>query len=211
MSYHREIQNVRAHINSLRLALGVVLILALFMGWGWYSAPREMTVHIPPDLRSGSTQPADEVPQVNVYAFTYYIWQQMNRWPEDGSNDYGQNIYRLAAFVTPQFRRQLQRDLEQRGRRGELSGRERSVVEIPGAGFSPRRVQVQADGQSWVVWLDLQINETVRGRAVKQTPIRYPLRVVRHDVDRERNPWGLAIDGFAGEGPQRIPQEPEAD
>jgi hypothetical protein len=39
---------------------------------------------------------------------------------------------------------------------------------------------------------------------VKQTAIRYPLRVVRYPVDAEANPWGLALDGFAGDGPTRI-------
>ncbi|HOP18281.1 MAG TPA: DUF2895 family protein, partial [Gammaproteobacteria bacterium] len=35
----------------------------------------------------------------------------------------------------------------------------------------------------------------------------YPLRVVRYDVDRELNPWGMAIDGFASPGPSRV-EEP---
>ena len=39
---------------------------------------------------------------------------------------------------------------------------------------------------------------------VKKTAIRYPLRVVRHAVDLEANPWGLALDGFAAEGPRRL-------
>jgi hypothetical protein len=38
---------------------------------------------------------------------------------------------------------------------------------------------------------------------VKQTQVRYPLRVVRYDVDREKNPWGLALAGFAS-APERI-------
>ena len=37
-----------------------------------------------------------------------------------------------------------------------------------------------------------------------QTTIRYPLRVLRYAVDAEANPWGLALDGFAAEGPQRL-------
>jgi hypothetical protein len=39
---------------------------------------------------------------------------------------------------------------------------------------------------------------------VKQTAIRYPLRVVSLDVDPESNPWGLALDGFTPEGPRRL-------
>jgi len=39
---------------------------------------------------------------------------------------------------------------------------------------------------------------------VKRTAIRYPLRVVSLAVDPEANPWGLALDGFASEGPRRL-------
>lgn len=203
MSYHKEIDNVRGHIHTLRLALIVVSLLAVLMGWGWHNAPRAITVHIPPDLRSGSTQPLHEVPRANVYAFAHYIWQQLNRWPDDGSEDYGQNLFRLSAFLTPSFRIHLTQDLEVRARRGELTRRVRMVRELPGAGFEPRRVEVLRDGELWVVWLDLEILESVRGLEVKRTAVRYPLRVVHQDVDRERNPWGLALAGFAVP-PERI-------
>ena len=56
----------------------------------------------------------------------------------------------------------------------------------------------------WVVWLDLDLFESVKGMTVKKTAIRYPLRVVRLSVDPESNPWGLALDGFAGSGPRRL-------
>jgi hypothetical protein len=39
---------------------------------------------------------------------------------------------------------------------------------------------------------------------VKKTAIRYPLRIVSLSVDPEANPWGLALDGFASEGPRRL-------
>ena len=50
---------------------------------------------------------------------------------------------------------------------------------------------------------DAVIEETVAGMEVKHTRIRYPLRIVRYDVDRELNPWGLAIDCFA-EAPSKL-------
>jgi len=56
----------------------------------------------------------------------------------------------------------------------------------------------------WVVWLDLNLVESVKGMTVKQTAIRYPLRVVSLAVDPEENPWGLALDGFASKGPHRL-------
>ena len=55
--------------------------------------------------------------------------------------------------------------------------------------------------------MDLDLFESVKGMTVKHAAIRYPVRVVRHAVDLEANPWGLALDGFAGEGPRRLTAE----
>jgi hypothetical protein len=54
------------------------------------------------------------------------------------------------------------------------------------------------------VWLDLELNESVQGMRVKQTTIRYPIRVSRYPVDAATNPWGLALDGYAADGPVRL-------
>ena len=56
----------------------------------------------------------------------------------------------------------------------------------------------------WVVWLDLDLLESVKGMTVKQTSIRYPIRVVRQAIDPETNPWGLALDGYGADGPRRL-------
>ena len=51
--------------------------------FGWSQAPKQLTLHVPPDLRSGATLSVDEVPAANVYAFAFYIFQQLNRGPTD--------------------------------------------------------------------------------------------------------------------------------
>ena len=145
----------------------------------------------------------NEVPAANVYAFAFYIFQQLNRWPEDGAKDYGKAIFRISPYVTPRYRAELLADLELKGRQGELTYRVRGVHEIAGHGYEERRVDVLAPGV-WVVWLDLDLFESVKGMTVKKTAIRYPLRVVSLNVDPEANPWGLALDGFASAGPQRL-------
>ena len=52
--YRYEIDNVRSHLRSLWavIALQLVFIVALWIGW--VRMPANITVHIPPDLRSGS-------------------------------------------------------------------------------------------------------------------------------------------------------------
>ena len=201
--YRYEIDNVRAHLRSLWAVIGLQLIIILALWFGWSQAPKQLTVHVPPDLRSGATLAIDEVPAANVYAFAFYIFQQLNRWSEDGAKDYGKAIFRVSPYLTPRYRADLIADMELKSKQGELSYRVRGVHEMTGHGFEERRVDVLAPGV-WVVWLDLDLFESVKGMTVKKTAIRYPLRVVKLSVDPESNPWGLALDGFSGNGPHRL-------
>ena len=208
--YRYEIDNVRAHLRSLWTIIGVQLVVILALWFGWSQSPRYLTVHVPPDLRSGATQTIDEVPPANVYAFAFYIFQQLNHWSEDGAQDYGKAIFRISPYVTPRYRSELIADMELKGKQGELAYRVRGVQEVPGHGYEERRVDVLATGV-WVVWLDIDLLESVKGMTVKKTSIRYPLRVVRLSVNPEANPWGLALDGFAATGPRRLNEAELAD
>lgn len=201
--YRFEIDNVRAHVRSLWAVIAIQVAIIAALWFGWNRAPEQLTVHIPPDLRSGAVLAVDEVSPPNVYAFAFYIFQQLNRWPDDGATDYGRAIFRVSPYLTPRYRADLIAEMEQKGRRGELAYRVRGVQQIPGRGYEEQRVDlVHEDG--WVVWLDLDLLESVKGMTVKRTAIRYPLRVVRYAVDLEANPWGLALDGFADDGPRRL-------
>jgi integrating conjugative element protein (TIGR03746 family) len=140
--YRLEIDNVRSHLRSLWVVIGLqgLIILALWIGWS--QAPKQLRVYVPPDLRSGAVLAAEEVPPANVYAFAFYIFQQLNRWPENGATDYGNAIFRISPYLTPRYRNDLIEDMELKARRGELTYRVRGVHEVPGHGYEERRVDV---------------------------------------------------------------------
>ena len=50
-----------------------------------------------------------------------------------------------------------------------------------------RRVDVLSS-DAWIVWLDLDLIRSVKALTVKQTTIRYPVRVVSQAIDPESNP-----------------------
>lgn len=201
--YRYEIDNVRSHLRSLWAVIGLQLVVILALWIGWMRMPSTITVHIPPDLRSGARLALNEVPPPNVYSFAYYIFQQLNRWPNNGAEDYGRAIFQIAPYLTDAYRNTLVAEMNERGKRGELAHRTRSLQALPGVGYSEERVDVLS-ADAWVVWLDLELQESVKGMTIKKTHIRYPLRVVRLAIDPEANPWGLALDGFAGSGPERL-------
>ncbi len=205
--YRALIDNVQAQNRRL---WGLVSVLVLLLGLAVYGLHRARQhlppVHIPPELRFGATLGWGEVPPPNVYLFAGYIFQQLHLWRTDGHKDYGENIYKLQAFLTPKYRAELETDLAWRAKRGEIQGRIRQLAPLPGQGFEPKRVEPLGAGR-WRVWVDFAIDETVKGMAVKQTLVRYPLEVVAMEVDPEHNPWGLALDGYGSEGPVRFGED----
>jgi integrating conjugative element protein (TIGR03746 family) len=202
--YTDALDNRQAVIRLQWVFIAILAAALLLAIRALQQAPRELTLHIPPDLRSGATLRPDEVPAPNVYAFAHYIWQQVNHWPRDGDRDYGAAIFRMQAFITPACRDWLERDLATKAGNGELSLRTRALQQIPGREYEESRVRPLGSG-AWRVDVDYEIRETVRGMAVKETGVRYPLRVVRFDADRERNPFGLAVDCFDdAEPPSRL-------
>lgn len=205
MTYRKRVDAQRAHIYSLRLVIGLLIGLGVYMAYGWQSAPRDLTIHVPPDLRSGSTRQWWDIPPESVYAFGLYIFQQMNRWPSDGEIDYADNIARLGGYLTPSCKAYLLKDFELRRNSGELRKRERGVFEIPGRGIDDKsEPHVQQNTiNDWTVNLDITADEHYAGERVKRAFARYPLHIIRSDIDPETNPFGLAWDCYSG-NPQRI-------
>jgi integrating conjugative element protein (TIGR03746 family) len=64
------------------------------------------------------------------------------------------------------------------------------------------RVKVVSNSD-WVVTLDVNADEYHGTEQVKRALVRYPIKVVRQDLDPELNPFGLALDCYDGT-PQRI-------
>jgi integrating conjugative element protein (TIGR03746 family) len=160
---------------------------------------------VPPDLRSGSTRKWWDVPPESVYAFTFYIFQQLNRWPANGEDDYPRNLQALSSYLTPSCRVYLQQDYEYRRNNGELRQRVRGIYEIPGRGYGDdpgARVKVLSE-HDWIVTLDISADEYYSTEQIKRALVRYSIKVVRQDVDPEKNPFGLVLDCYASP-PQRI-------
>lgn len=208
--FKHEVTHLQAHIKTLRMGLGALFLIAMVLGFGWWTAPRDLTIHVPPDLRSGSMRKWWDVPPESVYAFTFYVFQQLNRWPTNGEEDYPRNLHALSNYFTPACQAFLQQDYEFRRNAGELRRRVRGIYEIPGRGYgdAPTLRVRTVSARDWVVTLDVTADEYYASEQVKRAFVRYPIKVARVDVDPVLNPFGLVIDCYDG-APQRIetPQE----
>jgi integrating conjugative element protein (TIGR03746 family) len=190
-----------SHIWTLRIVIIIIAVALIYAIAGWKAAPENIKIDIPPDLRSGSTRGIKERHPYNVYAFGYYIFQQMNNWPVEGMKDYKERINALSCYITPSYKGWLERDYDRRLKRHELS-RTRSIQEMPERAYTSKRVYKESPDR-WVTFFDTNIKETFHSETVKDIFVRFPVRVVRWDVNPECNMWGLALDGFYG-NPRRL-------
>jgi integrating conjugative element protein (TIGR03746 family) len=176
--FKNEVAHLQAHVKTLRLAGAALFVVALLLGFGWWSAPKSLTIHVPPDLRSGSTRKWWDVPPESVYAFTFYIWQQAQRWPTNGEQDYPRNLHALSAYFTPSCRAFLQQDYEFRRSNGELRQRVRGIYEIPGRGYGddPATRVRTVSANDWIVTLDVSADEYLGAEQVKRALVRYASR-----------------------------------
>ncbi|MEM8232168.1 DUF2895 family protein, partial [Morganella morganii] len=77
-----------------------------------------------------------------------------------------------------------------------------------GIGESDGRV-IQHSINDWTVNLDMDSTEYYAGEKIKRALARYPLHVIRADVDPETNPFGLQWACYS-DTPQRIELEEPA-
>lgn len=203
--YRSDNDNLKAHIFTLRGVIVALFAVCLLLWISSENAKKVQRVYQPPDLRNGAVTQVNKVPATTVYAFALNIHQLLNTWSNDGATDYLENIHSYSAYFTPSFKEWLDYDAAKRKDRGELKGRVRLATPNNGTAFDERRVDI-TDNNNWVVWLDLDIKEYQKGVEIKVVTLRYPIKVVQVDISPELNPWGLQLNGFAG-NPERLEKE----
>ena len=185
-------------IRVLTLFCLFLLGLVTHAQWLLATLPKEFECHFPPDLSRGGMVKVNEYQLHEVYAFAFKIYQQVYRCEEDCGVEFDKNIRKYGYFITDSFRPNLMS--EAKNRESYNRRRVRSISEY--GTYSDSKVIPLGNGV-WVVYLDVYEKESIGGKPVREAVMRYPVVVTRYDVDRERNPWRLAIDGLKGT-PKRL-------
>lgn len=185
-------------IRGLTIFAVILLGLVLHAHWLLATLPKEFECHFPPDLSRGGMVKVNEFQRHEVYAFAYNVFQQINRCEQDCAVELQNNIRKYGYFVTDSYRPQLlnMAKINESDNRRKVRG-----ISEYGA-YSDSKV-VPLGNNTWVVYLDVVERELIGGKVVRDAVMRYPLIVTQYDVDREKNPWRLAIDGMKGQ-PKRL-------
>ena len=194
-SREQEILKGVRYRNRIIIFLGCSLMLAI---GGLVRAPHTIDVYTSPDARYGSLHEQGDVPPTAVYSFASYIFTILNTWSKDGEIDYKAQASALNAYLSPAYFQFVYDDADARLDRtsqNQLKGRTRTVTPADGSSYSASAVKIIGP-DSWVVYLDLHIEERLDSIVVKDSYVRYPIRVIKRQISRERNPWQLALDGY---------------
>jgi integrating conjugative element protein (TIGR03746 family) len=184
----------RAVISTQNRFIWIMVGVCIFFAVGWMRSPSDITVHIPPDITNGATFKVNAIPNSFLHSFAYEIWQGVNYWPEDGAQDYSKNLHTYAAYLTPKFQNVLLEEYADLKKAGQVQ-RQRSLQGIAASTFESSTVKKLSEN-SWEVDLKVRLVEYRNNQIVKDIEMQYPLKVIRWDVSSEKNPYGLAIDGF---------------
>ena len=177
-------------IMTGRIAIGALLVICLVLCAIIATSPNRLMIYSPPTQQAASLRPWWEIPKPNVYAFAYQTFQQLNRWMENGEEEYKANIEKNKAFLTPSCQEFLKKDYYDRLSNGELRERARGVYEIVGRGFKDSSVIVHSP-DSWTVNLDLSVDEYFKDEPVKRVLTRFPVNIVRMETDLQSMGIGI--------------------
>ncbi|MCY9874547.1 PFL_4703 family integrating conjugative element protein [Vibrio barjaei] len=193
VSIRDELKN---HIQTLRVVIIFLLAGLLFSVHGNVTMTDKITVHIPPDLRGGASMAVGEIPPSNIFLYASYLWLEANTWMKSGETDALVNLDIYSEYFSPKFVESLKKDITSRQERRDLD-RQRRLTMVPGSTFEISKRVVKVTRDSWIVYLDVVDEEFYLGERVKNSTIRYALKLERFDVPVSRNPLGVRVTGFA--------------
>lgn len=205
MKYLNALEQSQQHVRTLWKVLIIFFCINLFSLVGWAHSQSKIQIVVPPAVpESGITLTEGQVPPTTVYSFAFYVWQSINHWQHNGTEDYRKQITQFSPFLTPSFKLRLVRNYNNLLNQGELQDRIRIMQGISGGEYSVSDVSYLGHG-TWTVDLKMRLTEMMNSNAkiVKDVEMNYELKIVRFNVDAKQNPWGLAVAGFA-QSPRRI-------
>lgn len=205
--FKQALGNAKLTILSLGFALILSFIINVFLGIALYKVPKSITVNIPPAIpESGLKVKAGAITSARVYAFTYYIWQSIQTWPNNGLEDYSNNLTNFSPYLTVDFQNVLKDEGAKMNTQGFLFQHQQMTFGIDGSSFDPKDVKYVGDG-TWLVHLSMRTINAVappeknqgfsESHVAMDAQTSFVFKVVRYDYAPDKNHWGLAIAGYA--------------
>lgn len=198
-AYHEILEEKDRNIRYLgRIVFGLIAALSLSV-WGWRGAQQDITVYYPPNINVANKMEAGFIPEETVYSFTLLIMQQLYLWEKNADTDFEENSSRLRQFLHDDFRRKIQIEAALERAKGTRKNLQRTFQIMPSSVYSEEAVDPKAD--HWIVWFDAEVKDVLNKVEVYKRVHRMGVKVIRYDINRDFNPWSLAIAGIVHDEP----------
>ena len=163
--------------------------MALLLGFGWWSAPKSLTIHVPPDLRSGSTRKWWDVPPERRVRLHVLHLAAGTALADERRRRTTRATCALSAYLTPSCRAFLQQDYEYRRATASCVSACAASTRFPAAATA--MIRPRASG-GFRPRLDRHARRErgriLRLRAGQARPGALPHQVVRLDIDPSATP-----------------------
>ena len=190
--YRAAADNFKAHIVSLRIALGILSIACIALVAIVATHTKSIRLSLPPVLQYGLEIEGGTIEPFEVYAFAGYIHQQLQTWRNDGAKDFRANLDHLRYFLSSSALEYYRQRLGTLDDSGELSGRARYI--LPAESYKPALVKVHTKDR-WTVTLRYFLYERLEGLDLKDgVLLEVQLPIFYRNQDPEFNPWGLWLE-----------------
>ena len=156
---------------------------------------RPVQVELLPNINSVQTVKSGETQLHNVYGLGALVFLGINKWENDGEQEYLENIKAYREYIDSGFMDWLIKDYEYKksgGNINELDGRSKEIRFVEQF-YTPEKVKTIGNG-SWSTEMELEVKEKIGALVVKH--YRGVIEIyVSKQTKTKTNPWGLKLSG----------------
>jgi len=190
--YQDNLTEARKQVNKREFVILALFVIIISLVAANMYALKEIKVSINPGIEDTTQYKRGEVDPVFVYSFTNGLVQSLYTWVDDGQQEYIEKINSLKNFMTPMCFNDLKKDFETRDRHGELRNRVRQMTPVQWD-EGGKQVKEIPPGK-WVVRLQYDMLETVRGVPIKHGRYYWDIPVIKDSSKKHLNKYELSID-----------------
>jgi hypothetical protein len=215
--FQQALGNAKLSIATLGSVLILSLVGNLWLGYALAKAPEKTMIYVRGLPTNAQTAvPLGQITKQQVYSIAELVWTSLNNWQVDGYKDVPLKLDALHEYMTPNFRNQYAKLLDELNKQGYVKGYKQIMQPSLGSFFNSKDVHTYGNG--WVVKLtgtsdfyynpdgkDLSKQSTqptdddifraaiapLKDKPVKTLTVEYYFLVVPYP-----NEYGLAIGGF---------------
>ncbi|WP_028389150.1 DUF2895 family protein [Legionella fairfieldensis] len=194
--YYKKVDSLN-QLNRLLLVVCVAFfIITLWLGYALLQAPSRLEIWLTPAMRaSGGLVKAEDIPDEYVHGFASTLIPPLHTWTANGEAEFKQAIAQYRHYLTPRYRDVLTANTQALEKAGLFS---RTQMVSLYRFLEPQDVK-KIGHNLWEVHLVLRITQKLNEQStmvIADKVVDYHYRVVKVNVSKIHNPFGLALDGY---------------